>query len=303
MREDSATWTRTDESKWNISMRGGAMTSVGERSLGALCRLEPGWRVFRNRRVAAGGEQYAIHFIILHRDYGLGLIVLAPQEHAAPDTAVRLMRTMLGQCGFERRFSGFLPIVFVALNPEDSQVGPERIAKAFAATPRIAIKDASWVDWTSKALDALEEARAEPEDPSNVIDVEVAATRRRPRRLRRLLVGAITTLTISVAVVGTLVNMRVINVGAKPLGTDHGPATSVGTANPVAARPALEAKNQTGRLMSEEHTARYLSLELATFREKYAALRASGFPAPEAITGNYDQAAIDRWLDAQSRQE
>jgi len=55
--------------------------------------------------------------------------------------------------------------------------------------------------------------------------------------------------------------------------------------------------------MSEEHTARYLSLDLATFREKYAALRASGFPAPEAITGNYDQAAIDRWLDAQSRQE
>jgi len=284
-------------------MRGGAMTSVGERSLGALCRLEPGWRVFRNRRVAAGGEQYAIHFIILHRDYGLGLIVLAPQEHAAPDTAVRLMRTMLGQCGFERRFSGFLPIVFVALNPEDSQVGPERIAKAFAATPRIAIKDASWVDWTSKALDALEEARAEPEDPSNVIDVEDSAARRRPRRLRRLLVGAITTLTISVAVVGTLVNMRVINVGAKPLGNDHGLAASVEAANPVAVRRALEAKNQTGRLMSEEHTAGYLSLDLATFREKYAALRASGFPAPEAITGNYDQAAIDRWLDAQSRQE
>jgi len=257
MREDSATWTRTDESKWNISKRGGAMTSVGERSLGALCRLEPGWRVFRNRRVAAGGEQYAIHFIILHRDYGLGLIVLAPQEHAAPDTAVRLMRSMLGQCGFERRFSGFRPIVFVALNPEDSQVGPERIAKAFAATPRIAIKDASWVDWTSKALDALEEARAEPEDPSNVIDVEDSATRRRrPRRLRRRLAGAIAALSISVAVVGTLVHIGVINVGAKPLGTDHGLAASVEAANPVAVRRALEAKNQTGRLMSEEHTAR-----------------------------------------------
>ena len=95
--------------------------------------------------------------------------------------------------------------------------------------------------------------------------------------------------------------MRVINVGAKPLGA--GLAASVEAGNPVAVRPALEAKNQTGRLMSEEQTARYLSLELATFREKYAALRASGFPAPETITGNYDQAAIDRWLDAQGRQE
>src|SRR5260370_32813042 len=114
MREDSATWTRTDESKWNISMRGGAMTSVGERSLGALCRLEPGWRVFRNRRVAAGGEQYAIHFIILHRDYGLGLIVLAPQEHAAPDTAGPPLRPRPGEGGFRGRFRRVFSTVFRA---------------------------------------------------------------------------------------------------------------------------------------------------------------------------------------------
>jgi len=42
---------------------------------------------------------------------------------------------------------------------------------------------------------------------------------------------------------------------------------------------------------------------LATFREKYAALLAFFFPELEATTGNYDQAAIDRWLDGQGRQE
>ncbi len=57
------------------------------------------------------------------------------------------------------------------------------------------------------------------------------------------------------------------------------------------------------RLLSEERAAAYLGLDPAQFRGKLPALLAGGFPAAEPITGNFDKAAIDRWLDRRGGQE
>ena len=70
-----------------------------------------------------------------------------------------------------------------------------------------------------------------------------------------------------------------------------------GVVNTVALPPVETARDCGARLLSEGRTASYLGLDLESFRTRLAALRSAGFPGPEPITGSYDRAAIDRWLD------
>lgn len=43
--------------------------------------------------------------------------------------------------------------------------------------------------------------------------------------------------------------------------------------------------------------ARRIGLTEPQFRDAEPRLRTSGFPLPDAVTGNYDLVAIDAWLD------
>jgi hypothetical protein len=272
------------------------MIAESEPVFGALCRLDPGWRIFRDRRIAADGEQYRIQFIIMHRDYGVGLVVLARQEYTSPEIAVRVMRTLLQRSGFDREYRGFLPIVFVALNVDEAQAAPTRIAKAFAASPAIGIRDGTWVDWVSNAFEALGEQTSDagPAAASEPIelDVEIVDPPRRRRRPRRWLLGGVALGALLLAAGG----LALLPGGADGVRPDRGPGV-------IAASITRPLPDDAPRLMSEAQTALYLSLDLTTFRRKYPALRASGFPVPEPITGNYDRAAIDRWLDAQAHKQ
>lgn len=272
------------------------MIAESEPVFGALCRLDPGWRIFRDRRIAADGEQYRIQFIIMHRDYGVGLVVLARQEYTSPEIAVRVMRTLLQRSGFDREYRGFLPIVFVALNVDEAQAAPACIAKAFAASPTIGIRDGTWVDWVSNAFEALGEQTADAgtaaaSDPIE-LDVEIVDPPPRRRLRRRWVLGGVALGALLLAA-GGLALLPDGSDGARP---DQG-------AGIVAAAIPRPLPDDAPRLMSEAQTALYLSLDLATFHRKYPALRASGFPTPEPITGNYDRTAIDRWLDAQARKQ
>ncbi len=54
------------------------------------------------------------------------------------------------------------------------------------------------------------------------------------------------------------------------------------------------------RLVSSEKVARRLGVTLAVFIEKLPHLRSAGFPLPDAILGNYNLVAVDRWIDNRS---
>jgi hypothetical protein len=51
------------------------------------------------------------------------------------------------------------------------------------------------------------------------------------------------------------------------------------------------------RCVPKPIAARRLGITEARFEESEPQLRQNGFPLPDAVTGNYDLAAIDAWLD------
>lgn len=51
------------------------------------------------------------------------------------------------------------------------------------------------------------------------------------------------------------------------------------------------------RCVPKAVAARRLGITEAVFEDAEAKLRQSGFPGPDAVTGNYDLVAIDAWLD------
>jgi hypothetical protein len=260
------------------------------RAFGALCqRLDPGWRTIRNRCIAVNGEQYRIHFILVHRDYGIGLIVFSPDDYVVPEMALRITRQMLRENGFERRFGSRVPIVFVALDPQDYDNAPAQIAHAFQSAPAISVKDPTWVDWVASAFNQIPSfddgdfsAGNQPTWTANdgVAEVDLCAAGRKSWRLA-LRSGLI------VASLGVCAIIFQI---------------AFATFSPIAGKDQSSSAPQrtASRLISEENLAGYLGLELREFQAKQEILRAKGFPAPEIVTGNYDKAAVDRWLDMRS---
>ncbi|MBV9521482.1 MAG: hypothetical protein JO010_01730 [Alphaproteobacteria bacterium] len=282
------------------------MTVAGEYAFGALCRLDPGWQVIRNRRIAADGEQYRVQFIIMHRDFGVGLVVLSRQEYTAPEIAIRTTRAMLKRRGFDRQFRGFLPIVFVALDPDDTQAAPTQIAQAFTAAPPIGVTDAGWVEWTANAFDGLDEETADPPNPERaediaITDIEVSPMPPpRPSRRWRRAAARFLAVTAPLVLVASIIFGLFAFFDRSSVGRVIPVSAAINDALPKAASAAREG---APRLMSEQRAAAYLGLDVAAFREKLDALRVSGFPAPEPITGNFDRASIDRWLDRRGASE
>jgi hypothetical protein len=272
-------------------MEGGAVVARNIQAFGALCRrLDPGWRAIYNRCVEANGEKYCVHAILIHRDYGIGLIVFSRESSVFPETALRVTRNMLREKGFERSFGHSVPLVFIALDPENSQSAPAQIGHAFSAAPPVAIRDPNWVEWVTDALDrvpSFEEAATAERAP-------VAPPR--PRRwLSRALWGA-----SSLAVAAALLLGGASLYARSPALHNGVVGQALGWAHALGGYVSAELNPQPpGRLMTEKQAAAYLGLEPDAFRAKLTALGQHGFPQPERVTGNFDKAAIDRWLDRQ----
>jgi hypothetical protein len=135
---------------------GGTMApakSADRRSYGALRRrLDANWWILRNRRFAASGEECTIDFVLLHRDYGIALVSLEPEEYAVPDLAIRIARAALAERGFAARFEGTLPIVFLTTGPQPGAELAARIARALGGEAALDIADPSWVEWVADVL-------------------------------------------------------------------------------------------------------------------------------------------------------
>lgn len=300
----------------------------GHEVYGALCRrLDANWHVLRHCRVAVKGEEHTLQLVIVHREFGIGLIAFRAEAYTFPELAIRLTRAMLRARGFEERFAGFLPIVFIAIDSHDPHAVPTRIARAFAEQPALGIADPSWADWAALTLGrvaaegrqglsgsvASEETSDEPpaavrrealreEVGDDVIDLTLdpashATETATARRIRRS-IPAIALSLIVASVIGACI------VGWGPWRIDlrsSSPAVSVAVP-PVGAGPATPRPPAAWnvRLLNEENAARYLGLDVETFRRKHDALKAAGFPSPEPVTGGYDRTAIDRWLDTRA---
>lgn len=273
---------------------------------GALCRrLEASWHVLRHCRIAIKGEEYVLQLVIIHRDFGIGLIALRAEEYTFPELAIRLTRDLLRRHGFHERFEGHLPVVFIAADPKEAHDMPVRIARAFAAERAIEVHDPLWAEWAARLLgrtasegrqgDAGETA---PESPINPEDTPTRRARTRAKSERpagRLLAIAAAPLLLGGGLAGVVAS-GFLGIGPWPAG-GHAETSFAATPIAVALPPVELTRDCNGRLLSEARTASYLGLDLESFRTRLAALRSAGFPEPEPITGSYDRAAIDRWLD------
>jgi hypothetical protein len=272
---------------------------------GALCRrLEASWHVLRHCRISIKGEEYVLQLVIVHRDFGIGLIAFRAEQYTFPELAIRLTRDLLRRHGFHERFSGHLPVVFIAADPKDAPDMPVRIARAFADERRIEVSDPLWAEWAARLLGRTASEGRQGDTggttPDSPIDMdapknEAAAAPKSPRRSGRLLALAAAPLLLGGGIAGAFAS-GLLGISVWPAG-GHAEATL--SARPTAAvlRPAAGVRDCSARLMSEARTASYLGLDTATFQARRAALQSAGFPEPEPITGGYDRAAIDRWLD------
>jgi hypothetical protein len=270
------------------------------RTAGALALFDsawrsdnPGWRVVPACVLHDDGAHYRIDFALLHRDHGIALIALAADDYTVPDLAIRLARGMLDRLGFARLFIGYLPIVFVAIDGQDRDAAAARIVAAFGEVPGIGVANPNWAEWTARAFASV---AAPPDEPPASAAPDMAPPTGAGDQaagfvLRPAAIGAACLCaTVACAILLTMLLSR-------PGSTDSADRQFLAVVIGQAIESAQAAPQRDSRLLSEPRVAAYLGLDLAAFREKRDLLQASGFPAPEAITGNYDRAGIDRWLD------
>ena len=207
-------------------------------------RLGDEWRVLRDRRLSARGEQCLVEAVLLHRDYGIGLISLCPPEYASPDLSIRVLRAVLAEAGFDQRFKGYLPIVFVTAEPDTMREAAGRLMRSFAMAP-LEIRDPSWFAEAAELLALPDFAMLEDDWSAdrNGAHVEPGAAARRRRggsgagRIRRLLLHVSIALTCIAAgaAVATL-GPTLWNGSPPPVSAPQ--AVSISTVPPAAAAGA-----------------------------------------------------------------
>jgi len=251
------------------------------RAFGALRkRLPASWHLLRDCTISHEGELYLVQLVIIHRDFGIGLIAFRNDAYTDPELAIRLTRQVLSARGFERRFPGHLPVVFVAA-PRQGRELPQIITNAFAAERAIGITNP---DWSETALSALapgaeETYRASPTEASDQDEAAEHVTRAQAHRRRfgaRTLGLGFAGFAGCLTLLGYLVIVPMLS-GAMPA--------------PVVA-------SSEARLLDEAAAAHYLGLDVADFRVRREGLEEHGFPKPQPLLGGYDRRAIDRWIDS-----
>ncbi len=118
----------------------------------ALAQLPEPWVVFRQNAFSpidgAAGAVYGGIYIALHPDKGVALIDLAPAE---PATAEPGLRTVLHGAGLAPPTVEKLPVVALALTPDEVDTMGARLVGSLAAT-RGEIAEAGWMERVIAAL-------------------------------------------------------------------------------------------------------------------------------------------------------
>jgi hypothetical protein len=140
--------------------------------------LDARWWILSGGRFSA-----AVDAVILHPEFGVGLVAPLADDGAAPHPAAREIRSALAADGLAARFGGFLPVIGIALDPGDAcpENLPDRIARAFAAAPTIGIRDPRWVEWAAASLSRLKPAPQPWASHDRSAPCRVAQRRRQPR--------------------------------------------------------------------------------------------------------------------------
>ena len=132
-----------------------------------LAGLPDGWIVLPGRRIGDVGP--SVGFIVIHGKIGVALVDLAP---AAPANATGPLRALLDSEGIP--LDGNLPIVAVAVPPDEIRKTGSHVAAAFEAAPPCRTADRGWADRivdllpamapgpTLRALSAREDIAVEP---------------------------------------------------------------------------------------------------------------------------------------------
>jgi len=133
----------------------GAPVAAAERLLfERLSReLDDAWSVIHDCGIRAHGEARTVAFVLLHPRFGIALLGRGEGEPAGEGApAVAVLRAMLGELGFTRRFAGHLTIVGASLGPPGEGGLRQRLAVAFAAAPANAVEDPAWAEWLVRRL-------------------------------------------------------------------------------------------------------------------------------------------------------
>jgi hypothetical protein len=241
---DTGTMQRERQPGTFASSDGGR--SGGKRTGGSVLAalrqaLDARWWILSGGRLAAiGNGGTAADAIVLHPEFGIGLIAL-PRDGAALHPAVREIRCALAADGIAARFGGFLPVVGIALDPGDAcpEHLPDRIARAFAAVPTISIRDPRWVDWAAASLGRLKPAPRRWWASRDRGAANLARHRRQPRNriFAALMLTGIASTSLLVAVVGTRLH-RLSDIAADTIAPAAETAAPAVTATPAAAPAA-----------------------------------------------------------------
>ena len=263
------------------------------------------WILSGGRLTATGNGGTAADAIVLHPEFGIGLIVL-PRDDAELHPAVREIRSALAADGIAARFGGFLPVVGIALDPGDAcpEHLPNRIAHAFAAVPTISIRDPRWVDWAAASLGRLKPAPRRRWASRDRGAANLAWRRRKPRNraFAALMLTGIASAGLLVAVVGTRLH-RLSDIAADtiaPVAETTAPAATApaATATPAATTTTVAAAPQAPAPGSRPGGA---AIDEALPRQR-APAAASAAPAEPAPQPHAARAAAALGSSAPSRQ-
>jgi len=222
--------------------RSGGKKRTGGSVLAALREaLDARWWILSGGRLAATGNGgTAADAIVLHPEFGISLIAL-PRDDAELHPAVREIRCALAADGIAARFGGFLPVVGIALDPDDAcpEHLPNRIARAFAAVPTISIRDPRWVDWAAASLGRLKPTPRRRWASRDRGAANLARHRRQPRNriFAALMLTGIASASLLVAVVGTRLH-RLSDVAADTIAPAAETTAPAAIATPAAAPAA-----------------------------------------------------------------
>lgn len=115
-------------------------------------QLGPDWRCFADGIIRAYGEEGRVDLVALHPVHGVALIgFLDEGEEASPEEAHQALRTMLRDEGFEKRFSGELSVIALALPRSERPQLSATMEHAFAKLSRSTVPP-DWVDWLAERV-------------------------------------------------------------------------------------------------------------------------------------------------------
>lgn len=122
-----------------LAADGGMLGEAEAALVDTLAALPEDWTLLRGRRI--GEAEAAV--VLIHPAIGVALIDPGVEP---PEDAAAALRARLQQERFPVFFPGEMPIVAVAVAPEELELAGERLEAGFAAVPALSVEDRDWAD-------------------------------------------------------------------------------------------------------------------------------------------------------------